>query len=269
MVNRDPQGRPWAGSEMQAMNVLVKKAVHDDVRQFGRWIGRDLRFAKNLYMSDPTLILNADKTWAMSQMRRGKFVVMLREPSRWISSTICHVSCTPQRQQLRLCGVSWDRRRNATVTWRAPLKLWFRHCDIPDYVNTWELCSDHPSMSPYMSTRLRYFHQKIMHSSDRMALFSLEAINEDLPAALSALDTFLELPKGGWPKKLKLPKRNVHSKNHECQDEMMKDRDLDRVLYEERRALAGLLKRLSPSKLRIPRSWRRKLQRRSSNVTVR
>ena len=39
--------------------------------------------------------------------------------------------------------------------------------------------------------------------------------------ALSALDTFLELPKGGWPKKLKLPKRNVHSKNHECQDEMM------------------------------------------------
>ena len=44
--------------------------------------------------------------------------------------------------------------------------------------------------------------------------------------ALSALDTFLELPKGGWPKKLKLPKRNVHSKNHECQDEMMKDRSL-------------------------------------------
>ena len=30
--------------------VEVKKAVHDDVRQFGRWIGRDLRFAKNLYM---------------------------------------------------------------------------------------------------------------------------------------------------------------------------------------------------------------------------
>ena len=23
MVNRDPQGRPWAGSEMQAMNVLA------------------------------------------------------------------------------------------------------------------------------------------------------------------------------------------------------------------------------------------------------
>ena len=30
--------------------VEVKRALHEDVAQFGRWIGRDLRFAKNLYM---------------------------------------------------------------------------------------------------------------------------------------------------------------------------------------------------------------------------
>lgn len=102
--------------------------------------------------------------------------------------------------------------------WNIEIKTHFRKGTVIFQPNLYEdLCSSRSS------SRGVNFQGGILHHDCCSFTVKPAAVTAE---ALSALDTFLELPKGGWPKKLKLPKRNVHSKNHECQDEMMKDRSL-------------------------------------------
>lgn len=130
LVGRDPQGRPWNKYEMQAVNQLVKANSHTLIRRFGRSLARHLRFARNLYMSDPTLILTPERAWAMSQIPRAKFLVMLRDPVKWLASRLCRAPCSPEWMQLGLCDAAGRR---------APMQKWLQHCHKgSERGNTWE-----------------------------------------------------------------------------------------------------------------------------------
>eukprot|EP00913_Durusdinium_trenchii_P016200 g15224.t1 len=120
MVSRDPKGHRWNRHEMQALNSLI-------------W--RELRFARHLYMSDPTILLNLDKAVSITYIRKAKFVVMVRDPAHWLASRVCRVACTQERKHLGLC---------LDEVTRAPLDRWIDQCNVPNYLQTWEPCTDFP-----------------------------------------------------------------------------------------------------------------------------
>lgn len=212
LVARDPQGRAWKKHEMQALNMLLEANSHSLIQRFGKALARDQR-SRNLYMSDPTLLMNGDKVWAMSQIPRAKFLVMLRDPVKWLASRLCHTSCSPERMQLGLCDASGRR---------APMQKWLQHChkgDSAESLQSWELCTRYSLMSPYISLHLRNLWNNVLKKSPgRLAAFSLEAVKEDPEGAMDALEEFLRLPRRRQG--TEMPKRNVHG-SFQCQDEMV------------------------------------------------
>eukprot|EP00435_Cladocopium_sp_Y103_P021454 s2349_g5.t1 len=96
---------------------------------------------------------------AVNMIPRAKFLVMLRDPAKWLASRLCRTPCSPERMQLGLCDAAGRR---------APMQKWLQHChkgEFPQNLQSWELCTMYSLMSPYISLHLRNFWDKILKKS--------------------------------------------------------------------------------------------------------
>mmetsp|Transcript_35147 Transcript_35147/g.81016 ORF Transcript_35147/g.81016 Transcript_35147/m.81016 type:complete len:349 (-) Transcript_35147:43-1089(-) len=258
IVRFDSRGKRWKGTEMQAMDHLIATATRSRILQFGRSMVRGHRSPSRRLMSDPTIVFNPDKTWAMSQIRTAKFVVLVRDPLSWLASQICKTPCTSDHKQLGLCyrNTKAVMKAGGPQVWRAPLLTWLQVCLGEQ---TWWPCTDYSLGSPYFSDTLESLLTTVEPQS-RVALVSLEGLQTTPMRTMRALYTFLDLDQAHVQMPASFAIHNVNASTHVCRDAMQNDPKLSVFFSNERQNLARKLQKFSPARLLLPLFWRRFLE---------
>ncbi|CAE7690511.1 unnamed protein product [Symbiodinium sp. CCMP2456] len=261
VLRRDRYGRPWNGTEMQALGKLIEAGNRSSILGFGLSLARGQRTSRKRLMSDPTAVFDAGKTWALLQVRQAKFLVMLRDPVSWLVSQTCKQPCGEDHYRWNLCHrlPNWASGPAGEHTLRAPLAEWVRVCLT---MSTWDLCTGLSMASPYFSSAVQRLVAMLPHR-DQLAMLSLEGLSAEPAATMRAVHNFLQLD---------LPRQfdsstspaayNVNVAGATCRQGMHKSVDsrINMFFRRERRYLASALKAFAPGSLQLPAGWRRFLR---------